>query len=120
MAQADGEDEAALDVDTFVKVDMRVGTVIAAEVNEKARKPAYRVDIDFGEPLGVRTSSAQITVLYEPEQLIGKQVVAVVNFPPRQIASVRSQVLILGVCDGDGEVVLLAPERPVPNGGRIH
>ena len=88
-------------VETFFEVDIRVGRVLAAELNPKARKPAYRLDVDFG-PLGTRTSSAQLTALYRPDDLIDRQVLAVVNFPPRRIAGVESQVLVLGVADPDG------------------
>jgi len=106
-------------IDTFFEVDVRVGRVVAAALNPKARKPAYRMEIDFG-PLGMRTSSAQLTALYTPEELIGRQVLAVVNFPPRRVASVESQVLVLGVSDPDGAVILLSTEREAPLGSRVH
>ena len=106
-------------IDTFFEVDIRVGRVVAAALNPKARTPAYRMEIDFG-PLGMRTSSAQLTALYTPEELIGRQVIAVVNFPPRRVAGVESQVLVLGVSDPEGAVILLSTEREAPLGSRIH
>lgn len=102
----------------FAKVDMRVGTVISAEVFKEARNPAYILQIDFGE-LGIKKTSAQITKLYTTEELVGKQVVAVVNFPPKQIANIMSECLVLGGLGGDKEVVLLNPERTVKNGTKI-
>ncbi len=100
-----------------MKVDIRVGTVVSAEVFTAARKPAYKLVIDFG-PLGTRKSSAQITRLYTPEDIIGRQVVAVVNFPPKQIATLRSECLVLGAVDGE-EVTLLTPDKQTANGLRI-
>ena len=105
--------------DDFLKVDIRVGTIVSAEVFEGARKPSYILMIDFGPTLGVKKSSAQITAHYRLEELIGRQVAAVVNFPPRQIGPIRSEVLTLGFPDPDGEVVLFAPDQNVPNGGRL-
>ncbi len=105
--------------DDFLKVDIRKGTVTRAEPFPEARKPAYKLWVDFGTPLGVRKSSAQITAHYDPNDLIGKQVIAVVNFPPRQIGKVMSEILVLGVPDENGEVVLLSPDKTVPDGGRM-
>ena len=108
-----------IDFDQFEAVDIRVGTVIAAEPYPEARKPAIKLTIDFGDELGVRKSSAQITMHYAPDALIGRQVAAVVNFPPRQIGKFMSEVLTLGFPDRAGEVVLIAPDRAVPNGARL-
>ena len=104
----------------FEKVDVRVGTVVAAEPFPQARKPAVRLTIDFGADIGLRRSSAQITVNHPPDTLVGRQVLAVVNFPPRQIGPFMSQVLTLGVPDAAGEVMLVSPANPVPNGGRLY
>lgn len=102
----------------FAKIDIRVGEIISAEVFEKARKPAYKLLVDFGEEIGVKKSSAQITQCYTPEELIGKQVLGVVNFPPRQIASFMSEALVLGVYAEQG-VVLIAPDQKVKKGNRL-
>lgn len=104
--------------DDFMKVDIRVGRIVQVDDFPKARKPAFQLRIDFGE-LGVKTSSAQITKYYEKDQLVGKLVLAVVNFPPRQIANFFSDVLTLGVVLGDGDIVLVHPDRDVPLGSRI-
>ncbi len=104
--------------DDFMKLDIRVGTVVEAKVFEKARKPAYQLAVDFGEELGVKRSSAQITQQYQPEELVGKQVLAVVNFPPRQIANFFSEVLVLGTYS-EGGVVLITPDKPVKNGDKL-
>lgn len=111
---------AEASIDDFIKLDIRVGTIIEAEPFPEARRPAYKLLVDFGGDLGVKKSSAQITVHYQPDDLIGRQVMAVVNFPPRQIGPIMSEVLVLGVPDAHGEVVLLRPDQTVPIGGRLY
>jgi len=106
--------------DDFLKVDVRVGRVVEAEDFPEARKPAYKMKIDFGPEIGIKKTSAQITKHYTLDTLVGKLVMAVVNFPPRQIGPVMSEVLTLGVPDEDGEVVLLTPDKGVPIGGRLY
>lgn len=109
-----------IDIDRFAAVDVRVGTVTAVEPFPQARKPAWKLTIDFGPEIGVRRSSAQITARYGAEDLVGRQVLGVVNLPPRRIGPFTSEVLVLGVADADGAVVLLRPDAPVPNGARMH
>ena len=103
----------------FEKVDIRVGTIVMAEPFPQARKPAFKLTIDFGEAIGIKNSSAQITVNHKLDELVGRQVLAVVNFPPRQIGPFMSEVLTLGLPDADGEVMLIGPAGNVPNGGRM-
>ena len=105
--------------DDFTKVDVRVGTVVGVEPYPEARRPAYKLQVDFGAEIGVKKSSAQCTVHYRLDELMGRQVAAVVNFPPKQIGKFMSEVLVLGFPDGAGNVVLVVPDKPVPNGGRL-
>lgn len=106
--------------DEFAKVEVRVGRVLAAEPLAGAHKPAYKLHIDFGDPIGVKASSAQVTVHYSSEELVGQLVLCVVNFPPRRIAGFKSEVLTLGVPDANGDVVLVRPTIDVPLGGRLY
>ncbi len=108
-----------IDWPDFARVELRVGTVVRVEDFPEARKPAYKIWIDFGEEIGERKSSAQVTDLYSKEELLGRQVVGVVNFPPKQIGPIRSECLVTGFYRDDGAVVLAQPERPVPNGAKL-
>lgn len=108
-----------IDFDDFLKVDIRVGKILRAEPFPEARKPAFKLWVDFGDEIGEKKSSAQITEHYDPETLVGRQVLGVVNFPPRQIGPVRSEVLVLGVMDANDNVVLLRPDQDVPLGARM-
>ena len=114
-----GDAAQTISFDDFLKVDVRVGTIVEAEDFPEARKPAYRMLIDFGPEIGIKKSSAQITVHYALDGLVGRQIAAVVNFPPRQIGPIMSEVLTLGFPDENGEVVLLAIDKPVANGARL-
>ena len=118
MTDETAETTGTIDYGAFRKVDMRVGTILTCEKNEKAKKPAYVLTIDFGE-LGVKTSSAQIVDLYPPEDLVGRQIIGVVNFPSKRIAGIASEALVMGV-DGDGGVALLGIDRKVKNGVRVY
>jgi len=119
MAEANGI-AAQITFDDFLKVDIRVGTILEARTFPEARKPAFQLVIDFGPGIGTRKSSAQITKRHTLEELVGRQVLAVLNFPPRQIGAFMSEVLTLGLSDEDGNVVLVGPTKPVPNGGRMY
>ncbi|MGE0716129.1 MAG: tRNA-binding protein [Alphaproteobacteria bacterium] len=110
---------ATITYDDFARVDIRVGTIVAVEPFPEARRPAYRLRVDFGPEIGVKKSSAQLTVHYTPDELVGRQVAAVVNFPPRQIGPVRSEVLVLGFPDPAGAVVLVGVDKKVPDGGKL-
>ena len=110
---------APITIDDFLRVDVRVGRILEARPFPAARKPAYQLEIDFGPEIGRRRSSAQLTVHYQPGDLVGRQILAVVNFPPRQIANFLSEVLVLGVPDADGAVVLIQPAAEVPLGGHL-
>lgn len=106
--------------DDFLKIEINAGTIVAVEPFPEARKPAFKLTIDFGPAIGTRRSSAQITTLYTCDELVGRQVIAVTNFPPRQIGPFMSEVLVLGLSDAEGRISLLAPDHPVPNGARMH
>ena len=110
----------AIGFEDFLKVDIRVGTIVQAEDFPEAHRPAYKIWVDFGEAMGVKKTSAQITRHYRLDDLVGRQVAAVVNFPPKQIGKFMSEILVLGFPDGDGEVVMIAPGHAVPNGGRLY
>jgi tRNA-binding protein len=110
---------ATIAYDDFARVDIRVGTIVEAEPFPEARRPAYRLRVDFGPAIGIKRSSAQITRHYAVEELVGRQVAAVVNFPPKQIGPIRSEVLVLGFPDENGEVVLVSVTHKVPNGGKL-
>lgn len=107
-------------LEAFEALDVRAGTILTASLLPKARKPAYRLTIDFGPEIGRKQSSAQVTVHYTPEQLVGTQILGVVNFPPKRIADFTSDVLVLGLPDESGAVVLLRPDKPVPNGAKMY
>lgn len=113
------ETSAPIDFDDFRKVDIRVGTVLRAEPFPEARRPAYKLWVDFGAAIGVKKTSAQLTAHYQPDDLVGRQVAAVANFPAKQIGPFMSEILVLGFPDAAGEVVLIGPQRAVPNGGRL-
>ena len=119
LPEADAPAAAPIDFGQFLTVDIRVGTVVEAEVHAEARNPGLKLRIDFGPAIGVKKSCAQIAALYAPEELIGRQVAAVVNFPPRQIGKAVSEVLTLGFPDAEGRVVLIAPDKLVANGARL-
>jgi len=108
-----------IDFNDFLKIEMHVGTIIQVEDFPEARKPAYKLQIDFGEKIGIKKSSAQITDYYQKADLLNRQIIAVTNFPPKQIANIISEVLVLGSVEADGKVVLLQPERTTPNGSKI-
>lgn len=110
----------SLPFDHFLKVEIHAGTITAAEPFPEARKPAFKLTIDFGPEIGTRRSSAQITAFYTPDDLVGRQVIAVTNFAPRQIGPFMSEVLVLGLSDSEGRITLLSPDHPVPNGARMH
>jgi len=123
VAEKNGDESAlapTITHDDFRKVDIRVGTIVGVEPFPEARRPAVKLTIDFGPAIGLRRSSAQITVHYDVDRLVGRQVAAVVNFPKKQIGKFLSEVLVLGFPDRAGEVVMIAPDKPVPDGGRLY
>lgn len=120
MSETDaGAPAPQISYDDFRRIDIRVGTIIAVEPFPDARRPSVKMTIDFGSAIGIRRSSAQIVKHYRLEHLVGRQVAAVINFPRKQIGKFMSEVLVLGFPDGEGEVVMIAPDKPVPNGGRL-
>ena len=119
MVDRENAQSAQITFEDFSKVDIRVGTIVAAEPYPQARKPSIKLRIDFGSEIGIKRSSAQLTVHYHPEELVGRQVAAVVNFPPRQIGKFMSEVLTLGFPDENGAVVLFSPDLKIPDGGRL-
>ncbi len=118
-SEAPGNLAPPITYDEFRRIDVRVGTVIGVDPYPEARIPAFKLSIDFGPAIGVKCSSAQLTHHYEPDGILGRQVAAVVNFPAKQIGKFMSEVLVLGFPDAEGEVVMIGPDRPVPNGGRM-
>jgi len=114
------QDDDRVTIDTFLQLDIRVGTITGVEAFPEAHKPAWKLTVDFGPAIGPKRSSAQITELYAPDDLVGRQVAAIVNLPPRRIGPFTSEVLVLGFPDADGNVVLITPERAVPDGGRLY
>ncbi len=120
MSDSDADPVPQITYDDFRRVDIRVGTITAVEPFPEARRPAVKLTIDFGTVIGTRRSSAQIVAHYKPGELVGRQVAAVVNFPRKQIGKFMSEVLVLGFPDASGEVVMIAPDKPVPNGGRLY
>ena len=120
MAVIEFDPSELIEFGDFAKVDIRVGTIVRAETYPEARKAAIKVWVDFGPEIGERKTSAQLTRHYTPESLPGRQVAAVINFPPKQIGKFMSEILVLGFPDSEGEVVLVAPDQSIPNGGRLH
>jgi tRNA-binding protein len=120
MAEDIAAAAAPITYDDFRKVEIRVGTIVAVEPYPEARKPAFKLSVDFGPAIGIKRSSAQVTKHYAMDRLVGKQVAAVVNFPPKQIGKFMSEVLVLGFPDGSNEVVMIGPDQAVPNGGRLY